>query len=477
MRLMYRNQFLRLNLVHPSQQTKRFLLFPLLIIALGMLSACGGGGSSNSATGVTTSSTYALRINAGGNDYQDSQGRLWVADYGYNVLGTSSTTDAINGTIDDALYQSEHYHSEWSDITKPELEYRFNVSSGNYAVILHFAEITTSVNRVFDVEIEGQQVIDDLDIVGEAGRFTALSKNISTTVNDGEINIRFPRNAKSPKVSAIEILEVRNTSNASTTDDSAIDIAIPETATDTGKVSIIGMPENGTAILNGNSITYTANLGFAGQDTIIYSYVASNGAVVISSITVDVDSTLPNGPLIANPDNTSTEKDTAVNIPVLANDGGISSSVIVSIDGGPTNGNATVLANNTITYTPNPSYTGTDSFSYKVSVGGSMAIATVTVDVTCTSCTNDKIIGLSWDPSVTGTAIGYLVYSGSDANNVDKLLIDLTETTGLDPNLPYVEFSTQNDLQLNPGDNVCFRISAYKDSQVSDLSAPICGVI
>lgn len=473
-----------------------FPLLPLLLISASFLTACGGGGSSDpgatqpgsgsgtpqpgSSTPVNTplSSTAIIRVNAGGPDYVDSKGQLWAADYGYNVSGESTRTYAINGTVDDALYQTEHWHSGWKDPSTPELEYQFNVPSGDYAIKLHFAEVSQVVDRIFDVEIEGLLIIDDLDIASEVGRNNVLVKNVVTSINDGVLNIRLPRNTQSPKISAIEVLPINSKTSAATTDISPVSVRVPESS---GKLSIISQPSNGTAVVNGYNITYNPNTGFGGDDTLIYMLIEPNGSVTISTITVSVDSVsvsagaTPN--IVANPDSISTTIDTSVNIPVLVNDSGATSNAVLSIEGTPGNGSASILANNTITYTPNPSYTGPDSFSYRLVDGSVTAIATVTVDVQCTQCAQAKVIVLSWNPSVTGSNAGYRVYFGSDANNVNTLAYDLSSNTGLDPNAPSVQFSPQDDLQLADGDTVCFRISAYLPSIESGLSSPICGVL
>ena len=52
--------------------------------------------------------------------------------------------------------------------------YSFTVPNGSYLVRLHFAEPTPATQavgaRVFDVNIEGQLVFNDIDIFEEPGR-------------------------------------------------------------------------------------------------------------------------------------------------------------------------------------------------------------------------------------------------------------------------------------------------------------------
>ena len=93
---------------------------------------------------------------------------------------------------------------------------------------------------------------------------------------------------------------------------------------------------------------------------------------------------LNNAP-VANDDSVTTVEQTEIAINVLANDSdpdGDELSVI-SIDTGPANGAAIINADGTISYTPNPGFIGTDSFTYTISdANGDTASATVTITVT-----------------------------------------------------------------------------------------------
>ena len=77
----------------------------------------------------------------------------------------------------------------------------------------------------------------------------------------------------------------------------------------------------------------------------------------------------------------TTPHDTPVNIPVLENDG--PDLTVHSIVIQPTNGNATILPDGTVTYTPDHGFEGVDVFNYKVCnpVTNQCTEATVTVAV------------------------------------------------------------------------------------------------
>jgi len=155
---------------------------------------------------VNATGEAIIRINAGGGEYRDGNGNIWSADYGYNTGREASFLDPISGTTDDFLFQSER----WDPSSSPELEYSFDLTNGDYLVNLYFANIcagTAGVGlRVFDVVIEDELVLDELDIYGEVGDAAALVKEFNVTVTDGQLNIRFLHEVEDPKISAIEII-------------------------------------------------------------------------------------------------------------------------------------------------------------------------------------------------------------------------------------------------------------------------------
>ncbi len=91
----------------------------------------------------------------------------------------------------------------------------------------------------------------------------------------------------------------------------------------------------------------------------------------------------PNTPPLATDDSATTSEDTSVTINVLANDSDIDGDALqVTSVSDPPHGSAAINADNTVTYTPDTNYNGTDSFTYIISDGkGGTDIATVTITV------------------------------------------------------------------------------------------------
>jgi len=148
-----------------------------------------------------------IRVNAGGPQYTDTANQVWAADTGFNTGNTVSVSNAIAGTSDPALYRTER----WDPGTAPELAYAFTVPNGTYTVKLHFAETWNGGQgvgkRIFNVALEGSQVLSNFDIFAQVGGYTALIKTFQTTVADGQLNINFTHgSADDPQIGAIEIL-------------------------------------------------------------------------------------------------------------------------------------------------------------------------------------------------------------------------------------------------------------------------------
>ncbi|GEM_PF-1397175 len=128
-----------------------------------------------------------LAINCGGPDLVTSAGVSYEADRGFSAGKSSSTNNAIAGTEDDELFQTSRWHNP--------LGYALSVPNGEYSLVLHLSENYWSADgkRVFDIEVEGVLVEDDLDIHARAGgKHIALEIVVPVNIQDGELNLNFP---------------------------------------------------------------------------------------------------------------------------------------------------------------------------------------------------------------------------------------------------------------------------------------------
>ncbi|MGV3558398.1 malectin domain-containing carbohydrate-binding protein [Larkinella arboricola] len=149
--------------------------------------------------------TSVYRINAGGEAYTTSDGKVFSADSYVNGgdVYSSFVGEDIKNTVDDDLYKKERYGN---------FSYNLPVANGTYQVILHFAEVYArgAGQRKFNVDIEGERKLTEFDVFTKAGGdFSAIRETFTTTVRDGMLNINFSRgSANNAKVSAIEVVGV-----------------------------------------------------------------------------------------------------------------------------------------------------------------------------------------------------------------------------------------------------------------------------
>ena len=167
---------------------------------LPLVSAIDIEPGTGSGTGPATLPTSSVRVSAGGGPYTDSMGRIWAADNSYSGGETYSTIAFIYRTPDPVLYQTCRYGN---------FSYTFPVPNGTYSVTLKFAELSRYAAglRVFNVAINGSQVLSNFDIFAQAGGANvALDQSFTVNVSGGSINIQFSRGAADlPQVNAIDI--------------------------------------------------------------------------------------------------------------------------------------------------------------------------------------------------------------------------------------------------------------------------------
>jgi beta-galactosidase len=174
---------------------------------------------------------YVWRLNCGGPSYKDSFGNWWEADnplyYSHSwandfagippAFGSQQRTfDPVSGTADGGLFQTFRYGLD-------KLSFPVPVSDGDYRVELFFTEpwygagggLDCTGWRLFDVAVNGQTKIKNLDIWKEAGYNHALKKTVNAHVANGMLVINFPQvSAGQAIISAIAVSTLKKNNNA-----------------------------------------------------------------------------------------------------------------------------------------------------------------------------------------------------------------------------------------------------------------------
>ena len=227
-------------------------------------------------------------------------------------------------------------------------------------------------------------------------------------------------------VSNVNNSPVANNDLATTNEDVAVSINVlfNDTDADTGdllSVSSVTQAANGTVAIittgpDTGKVRYTPNLNFNGTDTFTYKakdsanpQAESNSAIVVVTITAVNDA-----PTAVN-DAGSTNEDAAVNMNVLANDtdpDALDTLLVSSLTQGA-NGTVTVNVDNTLKYTPNANFNGTDTFTYKAkdasNVESNSATVTITVNALNDNPTISDIVNQSTNEDVATSAIAFTI--------------------------------------------------------------------
>jgi PKD repeat protein len=171
--------------------------------------------------GVPASDPSVLyRVNAGGPALQSADdGPNWSAGTSTPFVNTGNNAGwdpvpRVNSSVpnsdDDraprALFDSE----KWDSGEPPPMTWQFPVPSGtNVQVRLYFANrcgCTSPVgSRVFDVSLEGNLVLDNLDLAARYGDQVGAMESFNV-VSDGTIDVEFGHVVENPLINGIEII-------------------------------------------------------------------------------------------------------------------------------------------------------------------------------------------------------------------------------------------------------------------------------
>jgi len=188
-----------------------------------------------------------------------------------------------------------------------------------------------------------------------------------------------------------------------TPEDTSITIPVLNNDTDDGtldptSLAIISNPSQGQIQLNPDgTITYTPKPNFNGTDTFSYT-VKDDIGQTSNSATVTVTVTPVNDlPTLTN-DSITLNQGSSVTFSVLSNDTDIDGTIdatTLAIATNPTHGQLQLNPDATFTYTPNPNFSGTDTFTYTVKDNGGQISqpATVTLTVNNLPPTITNLIG------------------------------------------------------------------------------------
>ena len=207
---------------------------------------------------------------------------------------------------------------------------------------------------------------------------------VTVSVSDGECttSVSFDWNVNDVNRDPVAV------DDAATTDANVpvtVDVLANDSDPDGDEVAVasVGAALNGTVgINNDDTVTYTPNTGFTGEDNFVYTIEDGFGGTATATVTVQVDNEAP----VAVDDVYETDQDVTLTVPapgVLGNDTDADGDTLTAIlQTGPTDGAVTLNADGSFTYTPDAGFFGQDSFTYVANDGiANSNEATVTIMV------------------------------------------------------------------------------------------------
>jgi fibronectin type 3 domain-containing protein len=169
--------------------------------------SAGTSAQSSEVTAIPTTSSppppSSLQISAGG----PATG-TWVADEDFTGGAVAAVTNAISTTgVTNPAPQSVYQHNRYGNFTYAIPGFTAGTS---YTIRLHFAEEywTTAGSRIFNVSIDGTQVLTNFDIFATAGgEYKAVVEQFTAVApTNGTLTIQFTTVKDNAQVNGIEIL-------------------------------------------------------------------------------------------------------------------------------------------------------------------------------------------------------------------------------------------------------------------------------
>lgn len=149
---------------------------------------------------------------------------------------------------------------------------------------------------------------------------------------------------------------------------------------DTLSIAATSAGNGSVAINTDQSLNYTPNANFNGNDVINYTISDGNGGSDLATVNVTVNPINDNP--VAVSEAISTDEDSSFTLAVLTNDSDVDGDTLSVASASATSGTTTVSTDNIISYTPNANFNGSDSISYTISDSqGGEATASVVVTV------------------------------------------------------------------------------------------------
>lgn len=242
------------------------------------------------------------------------------------------------------------------------------------------------------------------------------STTISYTIDDGNGGSAIATVAVT--ITAVNDNPVATNDSVSTNEDTLVNVAVlsNDSDVDNDTLTVVSATAtNGSAVIvSDTTINYTPNANFNGSDTLTYNISDGNGGTATANVAITINAV--NDAPVANADTATTSEDTLANINVIANDTDVEVDSLTVTAATASNGNVVVQSDQSLNYTPNTDYNGSDTINYTISDGnGGTSQSTVAVTITAV---NDNPVAVN-DTATTDEDNAVTIAAVSNDSDVD----------------------------------------------------------
>ena len=284
------------------------------------------------------------------------------------IVTVTVTANAAPVVVDDTATVSE----DGATITVDALAN----DSDPEAVTLSILSVTASAGATVSVVNDEIQYTPATNFNGTETLTYIVSDGVKTATGSVVVSVTPVNDAPTAQDNAFTVLE--------DADSALLDVLTNDIEVDTGdtlSITVVSTPdEGGSASISNGQIAYQPAANFNGTET--FSYTISDGTVTdVATVTVTVTS-VNDAPSAVDDSATVTEDTLDNQITVIGNDTDVDGDTLVVLAvNSPANGAAS-LVGNTVLYSPDPDFFGTDSLTYVLSDGaGGFDTGTVTITV------------------------------------------------------------------------------------------------
>jgi len=354
-------------------------------------------------SGTAPDLTYTPALNYNGEDSFTFKANDSTVD---SNIATVSITIA---TVNDAPV-AKNVTAETEEDTSVEIELVASDVDGDE---LTFAVVTQPAHGTLSGTAPALTYAPEANFNG-TDSFTFKANDGTVDSNEATVSITVAAVNDAPVANNMNVITAEDTAKAITLDVSDID-------GDTLTATIVAQPQHGTVDLIGLIATYTPAADYYGLDS--FTYKVNDGTVDSNIATVTVTVTAVNDAPVAEDVSAETNEDTPVEIELVASDveGDELSAEIVDE---PAHGDVTIEGL-IATYTPEPDFNGTDSFTYKVFDGAlysNESSATITI-----TPVNDAPLANTMDVTTAEDTAKEITL---DASDVDEDILTATIIAG-----------------------------------------------